>query len=31
MYANYAFVAVLFSVAGFVLGRGTYCIPNQMR
>lgn len=24
MYANYAFVAVLFSVAGFVLGRGTY-------
>ena len=24
MYANYAFVAMLFSVAGFVLGRGTY-------
>lgn len=24
MYAYYAFVAVLFSVAGFILGRGTY-------
>lgn len=29
MYANYAFVAALFSVASFILGRGTYPSFNK--